>query len=84
MEANKLMELCASKCLEENVTCKQKQCRKWIDFKKDLNCIHIAIKNNGSMTLQEVAKRLNISHVRISQIEKEALRKLQKKFLQNN
>jgi len=80
MEANEFMELCASKCMEEKVSCKEQGCRKWIDFHQDLNCIHIAIKNNGSMTLQEVAKRLNISHVRISQIEKEAIRKLQKKF----
>jgi len=78
------MELCAKKCLEENSACKQKDCRRWIDFKDDMNCVHIAVKNNGSMILQEVAKRLNISHVRISQIEKEAIRKLQKKFLQNN
>ena len=40
MEENEFMELCASKCLEENVTCKEKQCRKWIDFKQDLNCMY--------------------------------------------
>ena len=80
MEASEIMELCASKCMKEKTSCKEKQCRKWIDFQQDLNCIQIAVKNNGSMTLQEVAKRLKISHVRISQIEKEAIRKLQKKF----
>jgi DNA-directed RNA polymerase specialized sigma subunit len=44
----------------------------------------VAVKKNGSMTLTEVAKRLKYSHVRISQIEKVALRKLQKKFLEKS
>ncbi len=77
------MKLCAIKCLEEKKACEETGCRQWIDYCKDFNCSHIAVKKNGSMTLQEVAKRLHLSHVRISQVEKEALRKLQKKILEN-
>jgi len=52
----------------------------WIDYKEDLNCTIIAIEKNGSMngsmTLKEVGKRLNLSCARIKQIEKAALEKI--------
>ena len=54
--------------------------RCWIDYPEDNNCIHVAIKKNGAMTLDEVSKRLKISLVRVSQIEKEALKKLSKRI----
>ena len=78
------MDSCVDKCVTQKKKCKKTQCRKWIDYGDDLNCTEIAVKKNGSMTLQEVAKRLKYSHVRISQIEKVALRKLQKKFLEKS
>ena len=52
----------------------------WIDYPEDLNCIHVAIAKNGKMTLEETAKRLKISLVRVSQIEKAALKKLSKRI----
>ncbi len=52
----------------------------WIDYPQDCNCIHVAIAKNGRMTLEEVAKRLQISLVRVSQIEKSALKKLSKRI----
>tara|TARA_B100000287_G_scaffold418499_2_gene455527 strand:- start:433 stop:660 length:228 start_codon:yes stop_codon:yes gene_type:complete len=67
---------CLEDCRIKNLPCKQKDCRLWIDYKKDLNCIHEATKKNGPMTLRETAKRLNISFVRVKQIEDEAKRKL--------
>ncbi len=54
--------------------------RCWIDSPEDLNCIHVAIAKNGRMTLEEVAKRLSISLVRVSQIEKAALKKMSKRI----
>lgn len=54
--------------------------RCWIDYPEDDNCIHVAISKHGSMTLAEVAKRLNLSLVRVSQIEKAALKKLSKRI----
>ena len=59
--------------------CKDKErCR--IDSPEDNNCIFTAIENHGAMTLAEVAKRLGISLVRVSQIEKQALKKLSKRI----
>ena len=54
--------------------------RCWIDYPEDNNCIYCTIEKNGSMTLDEVSKRLKISLVRVSQIEKEALKKLSKRI----
>ena len=60
--------------------CKEEGCRCWIDFPEDDNCINVAISKYGSMTLAEIAKRLGISLVRVSQIEKTALAKLSKRI----
>jgi len=79
------MKLCAQECLTGNNPCKQMQCRSWIDFKDDLNCVELAIEKYGSLTLKEVGERLGISYVRVTQIEKSALQKLRKKaFIKKN
>jgi hypothetical protein len=54
--------------------------RCWIDYPEDSNCIHVAIRNHGSMTLDEISKRIGVSLVRVSQIEKHALSKLSKRI----
>ena len=46
---------CAEKCIELDVRCPIKECRCWIDYKEDMNCVNIAIKNNGAMKLREIA-----------------------------
>ena len=58
----------------------KKQDRSWIDYPEDNNCIYVAIEKHGAMTLEQVAKRLGISLVRVSQIEKQALNKLSKRI----
>ncbi len=60
--------------------CSPETCRYWIDYPEDNNCALIAIKKHGAMTLEEVSKRLGISLVRVSQIEKQALAKLAKRI----
>ena len=65
---------------KKNINCCSENCRCWIDFPEDNNCIYVAIEKHGQMTLQEVAKRLGISLVRVSQIEKQALKKLSKRI----
>ena len=52
----------------------------WIEYPEDENCIYVSIKKNGAMTLDEVSKRIGVSLVRISQIEKEAMKKLSKRI----
>jgi hypothetical protein len=75
------MKLCAQECFLNNKNCHNNECRLWIDYKEDLNCCLIAIEKNGKMTLEETGKRLNISYVRVTQIEKSTIDKLQKKVV---
>lgn len=73
------MRECARSCVKDNKVCKSSNCRMWIDYKDDLNCTLIAVgKNKDSMTLDEVSKRLNLSIVRIKQIQDKAVEKLRK------
>jgi hypothetical protein len=60
--------------------CQEEPCRCWIDYPEDDNCVNVSIGKHGAMTLAEIAKRLGISLVRVSQIEKEALKKLSKRI----
>tara|TARA_R110000744_G_scaffold154107_3_gene268734 strand:+ start:533 stop:757 length:225 start_codon:yes stop_codon:yes gene_type:complete len=69
---------CAKKCIELDVTCPIKECRCWIDYREDKNCVNIAIKNNGAMKLREIAERLSLTPARVQQIEKGILVKLKK------
>lgn len=71
---------CSRECMRDKRTCEDKECRMWIDFDKDQNCSLVSIYQNGPMTLDEVAKRMKVSLVRISQIEKEAMKKLYKRI----
>ena len=67
---------CAKKCSELNVSCPVKDCRLWIDYEEDLNCVNIAIDKNGAMKLRQVAERCGVTTARAQQIEKAALPKL--------
>ena len=72
------MKICAEVCNHTNTPCVKEGCRMWINYTEDLNCTEIAIEKNGRMTLKEVGKRLEVSYVRVTQIEKDALKKLEK------
>ena len=73
------MNECAKTCLKKNKSCKEHTCRLWLDYSDDLNCTLISVGKNGKMTLNEAAKRLNLSIVRIKPIQDKAIQKLQKK-----
>ena len=75
------MRECAKNCSEKNAKCGQRDCRLWIDYKKDLNCTLVAVDRNKQMTLDEVSKRLGISLVRVKQIQDKAVQKMQKNCL---
>jgi len=83
---------CYKQCESSNESCKEKECRLWIDYENDLNCTMVAVNNHpeGNMTLREVADRIGVSFVRIKQIEEKALNKLGitgkglRKFLEKN
>ena len=71
---------CYELCDKFDVDCEARTCRQWIEYEEDNNCTLIAIKNNSGsgLTLREVAERLNISFVRVKQIEEQVLKKLRK------
>tara|TARA_Y100000592_G_scaffold99255_1_gene174641 strand:+ start:12577 stop:12807 length:231 start_codon:yes stop_codon:yes gene_type:complete len=65
---------------EKGEMCSKENCRYWIDYPEDNNCVLEAVRKHGNLTLDECAKRLKISLVRVSQIEKQALKKLYKRI----
>ena len=65
-----------SKCLYNKYPECHKECRHWINYEKDQNCLLKSVEDNGPMTLEEVAKRMEISYVRVKQIEDAASKKV--------
>ena len=63
----------AHKNLEKN--CKNKECRYWSELIEHNNCV-INKANEKTHTLQEIGDVLNISRMRVCQIEKSILNKL--------
>ena len=76
------MRQCSLTCIDNNHKCPLKECKHWIDYKEDLNCVLIAVEKNGPMSLREVADRLDISFVRVKQIQDQALVKMQLKEME--
>tara|TARA_A100001388_G_C28435528_1_gene341662 strand:- start:225 stop:464 length:240 start_codon:yes stop_codon:yes gene_type:complete len=70
------MKPCLAKCQELDVSCPVKDCRNWIDYPDEYNCILETVDCNGNMTLRQVAERLGISFVRVKQIEDKSLKKI--------
>lgn len=70
------MKECLSACRSLNVSCPNNDCRNWINYESEYNCVLEAVDRNDNMTLREVAKRLGVSFVRIKQIEDKALKKI--------
>ena len=71
---------CLKVCVEKNVSCPNTDCRLWIDHEQEYNCVNETIYQNERLTLREVAERLNISFVRVKQIEDKAINKIKKYF----
>lgn len=71
---------CLQACKNLKVSCPNEDCRNWINYEKEYNCllytIEMAESNNRELTLRDVAERLGCSFVRVKQIEDEAIKKL--------
>tara|TARA_Y100001963_G_C6616278_1_gene369453 strand:- start:461 stop:718 length:258 start_codon:yes stop_codon:yes gene_type:complete len=74
---------CSRDCITSNSQCKKNDCRFFINYKKEYNCILIAIYENGPMTLREIGDRLGISFARVKQIESLALKKIKNSSLKS-
>jgi hypothetical protein len=77
------LKKCYKICYEKNVSCPCENCRFWINYEKDLNCILLAIKKNGNMTLKEVANRMETSLNEVLKIEKKTIAKIKKLLAAN-
>ena len=76
----KPLRKCAQTCFLKDISCRERDCRMWIDYLEDKNCTLIAVDKHGPMTLDQVAKRHHISIVRAKQILDETLAKLKKRL----
>jgi|TARA_Y100001973_G_C5131152_1_gene297841 DNA-directed RNA polymerase sigma subunit (sigma70/sigma32) len=70
------MKKCLETCHKLSVACPVKECRYWIDYKAEKNCTFESVRENGDMTLREVADRLGVSYVRVKQIQDKTLKKI--------
>jgi len=56
--------------------CKNESCRHWITCKESMNCTLIAAKK-GPMTLQQIGDIFGVTRMRICQLEKRILKKIE-------
>ena len=66
---------CSKECMSSAKGCSETSCRMWVDYDKDNNCSIIYINQNGTMTMEEVSKRMKDCQVQVSQVEKEEIKK---------
>ena len=69
---------CYTKCQKEKKSCEVKECRLWIDYPQDLNCVEITVQKEGSLTLTKIGDRLKLTASRVKQIENKALARVSK------
>jgi len=72
------------KCIDEEKSCDDGDCRQWLDYEEDLNCALITVEKHGSLTLREISDRMGISFVRVKQIQDQAVGKLIKTIKNRN
>jgi len=77
-EAKRGKEKKALELRQEIENLSESECRHWINYEEDLNCCLIAItkRDSAPMSLREVGDRLNLTFVRIKQIQDKAIQKL--------
>lgn len=78
---------CLETCKTLDVSCPNSDCRNWINYEPELNCvlrtIEVAEESSVQLTLRDVSQRIGCSFVRVKQIEEEALKKINKSKIIN-
>ena len=77
------LRVCSKVCMATNKPCDKEECRHFINYASEFNCVLITVFMNGSLTLRQTAERLGISFARVKQIEMKALSKMKKSDLAN-
>ena len=67
---------CFETCERYRQGCRQDECRYWIDHEQSMNCTLIAAKD-GPMTLQQIGDIFGVTRMRICQLEKRILKKIE-------
>ena len=60
----------------KRIACKKKECRYWMDHSESMNCTLVAAER-GSMTLQEIGDIFGVTRMRICQLEKRIIKKIE-------
>ena len=71
---------CYEYCKTKNKSCKESECRYWIDNDPTKNCTIVAAGIKKSMTLEEIGNIFKVTRMRICQIEKRAIEKIKCSF----
>lgn len=71
---------CLETCKKLNTSCPVNDCRYWIKYEPELNCVFESVDRNGDMTLRQVADRLGMSYVRVKQIQDQVINKISNMF----
>jgi DNA-directed RNA polymerase sigma subunit (sigma70/sigma32) len=73
---------CVEACKKLETSCPNQDCRNWINYEKELNCVLVSVEKcqeqNTELTLRDVAERIGCSFVRVKQLEEQAIKKLNK------
>jgi len=70
------MRKCLETCKKLNSSCPIIECRYWVDYPQELNCVFETVAKNDTLTLREVSERIGVSYVRVKQIQDNALKKI--------
>ena len=62
---------------EKRNLCQKKECRYWINCKSSQNCCINAAEKSDNTTLEEIGNIFKVTRMRICQIEKKAISKIQ-------
>ena len=71
---------CLDACKKLDVSCPNEDCRLWISYEEEYNCVYETLNKTDYLTLREIADRLGLSFVRIKQIQDHAISKIKKSF----
>ena len=69
-------KICYEKVQAENRPCSEKKCRNYLKSERHLNCAILAARY-GPMTLQEIGDIFGVTRMRICQLEKRILKKVE-------